>query len=337
MIWGNGFLFNNFNEIEKNSTRHKLTLGYWYFIGILNAGGRLNVTYLLGIDGGGTGCRAALADLSGNVLGTGKSGSANIMTDMNTARLNILDATEAAFKMAGIDAGQSKTVFAVLGLAGANVGGNGAKLEAMLPFQKSLVYSDGVIALQGALGDHDGTVVILGTGSAYVTRLGNDIRFAGGWGFKVSDLGGGARLGRDLLEETLLAYDKFHPSSPMTTAVMERFGGNPHRIVQFAHSATPSDFGTFAPTVFEYASKDDAVAVALLDKTIGQIEEGLDAIMSPAPMRLSLLGGLGAFYGPRLSPRYRAILQAPLNDALTGAVQLAARNFASSSAEVSNG
>ena len=337
MIWGNGFLFNNFNEIEKNPTRHKLTLGYWYFIGILNAGGRLNVTYLLGIDGGGTGCRAALADLSGNVLGTGKSGSANIMTDMNTARLNILDATEAAFKMAGIDAGQSKTVFAVLGLAGANVGGNGAKLEAMLPFQKSLVYSDGVIALQGALGDHDGTVVILGTGSAYVTRLGNDIRFAGGWGFKVSDLGGGARLGRDLLEETLLAYDKFHPSSPMTAAVLERFGGNPHRIVQFAHSATPSDFGTFAPTVFEYASKDDAVAVALLDKTIGQIEEGLDAIMSPAPMRLSLLGGLGAFYGPRLSPRYRAILQAPLNDALTGAVQLAARNFASSSAEVGNG
>ena len=91
MIWGNGFLFNNFNEIEKNPTRHKLTLGYWYFIGILNAGGRLNVTYLLGIDGGGTGCRAALADLSGNVLGTGKSGSANIMTDMNTARLNILN------------------------------------------------------------------------------------------------------------------------------------------------------------------------------------------------------------------------------------------------------
>jgi glucosamine kinase len=297
----------------------------------------LNVTYLLGIDGGGTGCRAALADLSGNVLGTGKSGSANIMTDMNTARLNILDATEAAFKKAGIDAGQTKTVFAVLGLAGANVGGNGAKLEAMLPFQKSLVYSDGVIALQGALGDHDGTVVILGTGSAYVTRLGKDIRFAGGWGFKVSDLGGGARLGRDLLEETLLAYDKFHPSSPMTAAVLERFGGNPHRIVQFAHSATPSDFGTFAPTVFEYAAKNDAVAVALLDKTIGQIERGLDATMSPAPMRLSLLGGLGALYGPLLSPHYRAMLQAPLNDALTGAVQLAARNFAATPAETAHG
>ena len=63
------------------------------------------MTYLLGIDGGGTGCRAALADMNGHVLGTGKSGSANIMTDMNTARLNILDATEAALADGGIDAG----------------------------------------------------------------------------------------------------------------------------------------------------------------------------------------------------------------------------------------
>jgi glucosamine kinase len=297
----------------------------------------LNVTYLLGIDGGGTGCRAALTDLSGQVLGTGKSGSANIMTDMNTARLNILDATAAALIAAQIDQSALTCISAVLGLAGANVGSNGAQLQAMLPFKNSLVYSDGVIALQGALGDHDGTVVILGTGSAFVTRSGSEIRFAGGWGFKVSDLGGGARLGRDLLEEALLAYDRFHPASPLTAAVMDRFGGNPHRIVQFAHSARPSDYGSFAPMVFEYASQEDAVAAALLQKTVGQIEEGLDAIMGAIPTRLSLLGGLGPLYGPLLSPRYRAKLQTPLNDALTGAVQLAVRNFASTSVEAMHG
>lgn len=295
------------------------------------------MTYLLGIDGGGTGCRAALTDMSGQVLGTGKSGSANIMTDMNTARLNILDATEAALIAAHIEQSAITSISAVLGLAGANVGSNGAQLQAMLPFKNSLVYSDGVIALQGALGDHDGTVVILGTGSAFVTRSGSEIRFAGGWGFKVSDLGGGARLGRDLLEEALLAYDRFHPASPLTEAVMERFGGNPHRIVQFAHSARPSDFGSFAPLVFEYASQEDAVAAALLKKTVGQIEEGLDAIMGGIPTRLSLLGGLGPLYGPLLSPRYRAKLQTPLNDALTGAVQLAVRNFASTSVEAMHG
>nr|WP_255607426.1 N-acetylglucosamine kinase [Phyllobacterium sp. 2063] len=291
----------------------------------------------MGIDGGGTGCRAALADLNGRVLGTGKSGSANIMTDMNTARLNILDATEAALADAGIDRSAISSLSAVLGLAGANVGSNASQLQAMLPFRNSLVYSDGVIALQGALGDHDGTVVILGTGSAYVTRIDSDIRFAGGWGFKVSDLGGGARLGRDLLEETLLAYDKFHPSSPLTGAIMDRFGGNPHRIVQFAHSAGPGDFGSFAPMVFEYASRGDGVALAILHRTIGQIEEGLDAITAGNPARLSLLGGLGPVYGPLLSPRFQAYLQTPLNDALTGAIQLAAHRFASKTTEAIHG
>ncbi|MEK1890892.1 MAG: BadF/BadG/BcrA/BcrD ATPase family protein [Phyllobacterium sp.] len=295
------------------------------------------MNYLLGIDGGGTSCRAALADTSGRILATGRSGSANIMTDMNTARLNILDATEAAFAAAGISTSVMASVSAVLGLAGANVGGNGAQLQAMLPFTNSLVYSDGVIALQGALGDEDGTVVIVGTGSVYVTRSGEEISFAGGWGFKVSDLGGGARLGRDLLEEALLAYDKFHPSSALTEAAMERFGGNPHRIVQFAHSANPGDFGVFAPMVFEYASQDDPVAVALIEKSVHHIEEGLDAVMPSGQSRLSLLGGLGPLYGPLLSPRYKAKLQAPLNDPLTGAVQLAAHHFSGTSVEQLHG
>ncbi|MHC1548403.1 glucosamine kinase nucleotide-binding domain-containing protein [Phyllobacterium sp. K27] len=291
------------------------------------------MTYLLGIDGGGTGCRAALATLDGRILGMGKSGSANIMTDMNAARHNILDATEAAFASAGIDKSLISSSSAVLGLAGANVGDNAASLKASLPFKNAMVLSDGLIALQGAIGNNDGTVVILGTGSVFITRTGDDVRFAGGWGFKVGDLGGGARLGRHLLEEALLAYDRFHPASALTQAVMQRYGNNPHKIVQFAHSASPSDFGALVPMIFDYAAKEDAVALALLQTAIDQIEQGLDAIMSACQTRLSLLGGLGPLYEKRLSARYQEKLQKPLNDALTGAVQLAVLNFASKPVE----
>ncbi|PYE87660.1 N-acetylglucosamine kinase [Phyllobacterium leguminum] len=283
---------------------------------------------LLGIDGGGTGCRAALADSAGRIIGRGKSGAANIMTDIEGARINILAATRQALQEAGLGPEAETSVSAVLGLAGANVNNNGARLEKLLPFARAHVKSDATIALHGAIGDGDGTVVILGTGSVFITRQKGQIRTIGGWGFKVSDLGGGARLGRDLLEEVLLAHDGVHPASPLTEKTMALFENDPDRIVTFARDAKPNDFGAYAPLVFEYADKGDPLGSLLIERSVKTIEEALDAIMPPEQDRLCLIGGLGSLYAPRLSPKYRARIHPPLGDALSGAVQLAAKLFA---------
>ena len=52
--------------------------------------------WTLGLDGGGTGCRAVLADRTGAVLGRGEGGPANIMSDREGALRNIMAAAEAA-------------------------------------------------------------------------------------------------------------------------------------------------------------------------------------------------------------------------------------------------
>ena len=75
---------------------------------------------------------------------------------------------------------------------------------------RSGVESDAPIALDGALGARDGAIAIIGTGSTFVLRQDGRTRAIGGWGF-LGDHGGGARIGRDLLEETLLAYDGIRP------------------------------------------------------------------------------------------------------------------------------
>ncbi len=54
---------------------------------------------------------------------------------------------------------------AVLGLAGSNVGTYRQQLEAILPFQRNVVKSDALIALEGAVGTGDGAIAVLGTGS----------------------------------------------------------------------------------------------------------------------------------------------------------------------------
>ena len=281
--------------------------------------------YIIGIDGGGTGCRAAIADCTGKILGTGQAGPANIMTDMNSSVVSILAATDAALLAAELPVKSYSRITACLGLAGANVSGVAEQLQQALPFARSSVVSDGIIALQGAIGDQDGVVVILGTGSVYISRRNHTVTMKGGWGFKVSDLGGGARLGQKLLEESLLAYDGIYQRTPLSNALLAHFDNEPHAIVRFAHDARPYDFGRFAPMVFEYAAQNDPLAEKILKQSVETIEAALDVVMSDDQPVLSLIGGLGALYGPRLSARYQQRLRTPQADALTGAVALAAK------------
>ncbi|KQS81404.1 N-acetylglucosamine kinase [Rhizobium sp. Leaf384] len=279
--------------------------------------------YRVGIDGGGTRCRAAVADADGRLLGRGISGAANILTDPETALVHIRQATEAAFKEAGLPLSDISSAYAVLGLAGNNVADAVSFIAARLPFAKADIVSDVVIALQGALGDRDGAVASLGTGTVYCMRQAGTISMLGGHGFKVGDLGSGARLGQGLLQEVLLAHDGIQPSSPLTEAVLAEFGHSPEAIIAFAHGARPADYGRYAPSIFSAAAAHDPVAIDLIRAAAYRIDQTLDAIIARGVTTLCLVGGLAPLYRPWLAERGDNVFAEPLADALTGAVALA--------------
>lgn len=284
--------------------------------------------FVVGIDGGGTSCRAAVADRRGTILAQARSGSANIRTDLEGAYRNIMAAVADCAAEAGVAVDVLKGGVAVLGLAGGNVGDYSVRLRALLGFRESVIVNDGIIALHGALGPHDGVIGIVGTGSVFVARRQGTIRSIGGWGFQVGDLGGGARLGRQLLEETLLAQDGARPGSALTEKTMAMFEGNPRKIVDQVRDATPGFYGSFAPLIVEAAAEGDPVANEILDRGGGDVERMLNAIMSPGTDRVCLLGGLAPTYSARIGERYRRVLKAPLGDALQGAVTMAAAHAA---------
>ena len=280
--------------------------------------------FVVGIDGGGTSCRAAVADGRGTILAQAKSGSANIRTDLEGAYKNIMAAVADCASQVGTGVDELKRGVAVLGLAGGNVGNYSARLKTLLGFRESIIVNDGIIAMHGALGSHDGVIGIVGTGSVFVARSHGTIRSIGGWGFQVGDLGGGARLGRQLLEETLLAHDGATPKSPLTEQVMAMFEGDPRKIVDQVRDATPGFYGSFAPMIVEAAATKDPVANGLLDQGCHDVERMLQAIMSPDTDRICLLGGLAAAYSARIGESFRTHLKPPLGDALQGAVTMAA-------------
>ena len=286
------------------------------------------MSLVLGIDGGGTSCRAALATGDGRILSRAKAGAANIRTDLTGARTSIVEAARLAFEEARQDPALMPKTPALLGLAGANVGTYRKQLEAILPFSRSVVETDSVIALEGAVGDTDGAMAILGTGTAFMVRHDGMTRQVGGWGFMVGDQGGGARIGRELLEETLLAHDGIREASPLTEALLGVFRNEPQDVVEFTTTAKPGDFGGFAPMVFDHAAKGDKVAEAILKRAVAFVEASLDALKLREGDPLCLLGGLALLMEPRLSERYRKLVRPPKQDALGGAVAMAARIFA---------
>lgn len=279
--------------------------------------------YILAVDGGGTGCRALLANRDGAALGRGTSGPANIGADRATALDNIVRAAKQAAHDAGLDVSILGETRAVLGLAGANSLADKDSVERQLPFGSVKIVSDAVTALQGALGKDDGAIVILGTGSVFVKREREAFEIVGGRGFMLSDQAGGARLGRDLLEETLLALDGMAERTELVDAVLARFGGELRRIIAFSRTATAADYAAFAPTVFEYAHKGDPLGISILQRACTYIGRGLQRLDIERLGRFSLTGGLASSYATLPFLPHRELYRPALGNALQGALSLA--------------
>ncbi len=278
------------------------------------------MTLYLGIDGGGTGCRAAVADAAGPVLGLGAAGPANLTTDPDTTRLNILAAArDALTKAVGADAVEAALprLIAGLGLAGANTAGAAGRAGLALPFARMRVETDAVTAVKGALAGRDGIVAALGTGSVFASQRDGVIRQIGGWGLILGDEGSGASLGRAILAQALRAVDGLTPMTPLLAALLAEHGG-PAGTVGFARTALPADFARLAPRLF---ASDDAAALALLDGTLSEVTKAIDHLQTGAVLPVTFIGGLGAAYAGLSEGRWP--IRPAMGTALDGALMLA--------------
>lgn len=284
--------------------------------------------FFLGIDGGGTSCRAAIATASGAIIGRGTSGSANIVSDPDAARKHIVEASVSALAQAGLSETVLPTIPAVIGAAGATLADRAGALGRALPFRQVQVLSDGAIALEGAFGGGDGSVAILGTGTYFLARAQGETTTIGGWGFLIGDGGSGAGIGRAALQETVLALEGIRAATPLCTAIAARFDDSPAAMVDHAQAATPADFARLAPEVFAAATDGDAAALRIIRLAAHQVDEALDRLtVLSGPLPLCLLGGLSTLYAPVLAARHQLRLCAPQGDAVEGALHLARARF----------
>lgn len=278
---------------------------------------------LLGVDGGGTGCRARLADLSGEVCGEGTAGPANIRFGIKESLAEVMRATEQCLEQAGLELADTNIV-ACLALAGASEPTHlAAARNYRLPFGHTLLTTDAHAACVGAHGGKNGGVIIIGTGSIGLGLIGGREYRVGGWGFPVSDEGSGAWLGCEAARRTLWACDGRIPWTPLLKKLLERFDGDPHAIVRWMGQARPRDFAVLAPRVIEYAQREDAAACELMQLAAHHIDRIAQRLAALGVPRLALSGGLAPSMQQWLAPSTRQLLVEPQGDVLSGALQLA--------------
>lgn len=285
--------------------------------------------YFLGVDGGGTGCRARLEDEDGNVLGQGLSGPATTRLGIAEAWASIARAFGAAIEEAGFGKRQIARTHAGIGLAG--IGRKGA-LEALNavphPFASVDFVSDGVGACLGAHSGQDGAIVVAGTGSIGLGFAdGRDLR-AGGYGFPISDEGSGADLGLKAVQLALRAHDGRHERTPLLTELMQRFSNDPMEAVAWMDRATATDYAAFAPLVMRHADQGDPVGRRIVQAAAEQIDTLVRVLFEKGAPRVTLLGGLASPLEPWLAPDVRRRLKPADGDAVAGAIILAKRRAA---------
>jgi glucosamine kinase len=299
----------------------------------MNAFGRADVL-LLGIDGGGSRCRARLYNLSGAKLGEGTAGPANIRLGVDQSFASVLQATSLCMSQAALSPRDFGRIVACLALAGASEPNDlDAARRHKHPYRKAVFVTDAQAACVGAHGGGNGGIVVIGTGSIGWAELNGRGYRVGGWGWPISDEGSGAWLGCEALRRTLWAHDGRISWTALLSSLFEKFRSDPHAIVRWMTSALPRDFATFAPAIVEHASANDPTAVELLRLAGGHIDALARRLVAFGVDRLSLAGSLAAAIEPWLQDATRHHLVAPLGDAVAGALRLA-RDAAESDSDI---
>ena len=280
--------------------------------------------YFLGVDAGGTKCRARLTDKTGRVIGRGLSGPANMNAGINSVFPAIKRSYEQAIAEAKLGTEDIASIRAGLGVAGISREGAREELQAQaFPFGSTNIHNDAFIANMGAHSGKDGGIVIVGTGSIAIGRVkGEDVR-AGGYGFPISDEGSGAYIGLQAIRITLRASDGRISHSDLTNHLFEKYNHQTHEIVSWMDQALASDYAALAPIVLQAAETGDRHGRLITRHSANHIDSMVRSLYNFGVPRCALLGGLAASIEPWLAPDIRAELIAPDGDALDGALLLA--------------
>ena len=252
-------------------------------------------TYYIGIDGGGTKTKFDLFDSDKNSI------ASITMPTIHPAQASFKEVvsvlTDAKEKLLA-NINDSDYVLKV----GAGLGGYGInadyrkKLEDEFSavFDEFKLYSDAYAAMLGALAGEDGILMIAGTGSIALAKVGDETFRCGGFGYRYGDEGSAYSIGKALISRALKEADGRSDKSIISDLVADYFDGIGFNIIATSDFSRDKIAG-LAAAASKYADNSESVRdiflaaaneISLHIKAIGKNFE------SGKRIKLSYIGGV---------------------------------------------
>jgi len=221
------------------------------------------MSYIIGIDSGGTSTKTAAYDKNGQLLAEAASGFGNLLNNEDKALQNIRQSIEAIFAKLN----QADCELIVLGAAGVDSGNYKTTIQNDLARYntKVVILNDAWMAHYALLQGQEGCLVISGTGSIMIGRHQGKEDRVGGWGNLLGDEGSGYAIAKGLIQKILHAYDTGRPYSPLEKQLLqaENFA-SPFELVKFVYSASKDRIAELSLIVANAAAAGDKEAAQIL-------------------------------------------------------------------------
>ncbi|MBQ8081719.1 MAG: XRE family transcriptional regulator [Clostridia bacterium] len=229
--------------------------------------------YYLGIDGGGTKTDFVLANKEGKLLKRVTLNSANPFDVGEENAFRVL--RDGIYQVCSEIPFSQISVYA--GVAGGGAGDYPQKIEEFLKgfrFARARNGNDVSECITLGLGDRDGIVVILGTGSIAYTQYQGTVGKTGGFGYMLGDEGGGYAIGRDMLRAVLEAEEGYGEKTMLLDSVRKACGTKTvaENISRF-YQGGKKQIASYAPLVFEAWQAGDAVGRRILEDNMRAVAE----------------------------------------------------------------
>ncbi len=274
-----------------------------------------NKALFLGIDGGGSKCKAIVMNEKNEVLGTGIAGPGNPLHGFEQATTSIVASAKLALTDAGLTNVSLNELVAGVGLAGVNLPVQFEKMQAWQhPFKQMFLAHDLLIACLGAHHNNNGAVIISGTGSCGFSCIDEQEVLIGGHGFPQGDKGSGAWFGLQATKQVLLSLDGIVAPSSMNDVLLKQLDcTNTTSIVEAIAGKKATFYAQLANLVFDAAEQGDMVALDIVTEGAEYINNLARTLLIKQPARISMLGGLT----PRLKSWLNEDIQAQLSEPLS--------------------